>query len=385
MKIGLLTDAGVHPFFDKNQGLNEIYIFNSLEEINTNLDILIVDNKYVSVNKYIQYIDTHQSKIKQHFFIMSDENNSLKNALLKSKNVTILPASYTERQILSYINEDIENEADKDENVIVFFGADSKVGTTMIAQSVAEQISENENIRVLFAILDGTPGMDYIQNADKQISIDDMRAKVINNMLSKTELMDICLKQNNLYVLQGTQSYIYRRYYHPEHVEAFLKQLSEAFDIVIVDAGSNVELGMTIGALTASCYRFLVCTQQSNCLRNFNRLDIQILSKLKIKEFFLIVNKYIENDQLPNGYKLADLYDAPFICTVPYSEYGLQAEIEQFTIQQLKDDEYKNAIGKIVDLIGAFLGMEFTEKKQPVSIFDKVFKYKRVKQLERTI
>ena len=57
MKIGLLTDAGMHPFFDKNQGINEIYIFNSLEEINTNLDILIVDNRYVSVNKYIQYID----------------------------------------------------------------------------------------------------------------------------------------------------------------------------------------------------------------------------------------------------------------------------------------------------------------------------------------
>ena len=378
MKVGLITEMNDTLKFSYNGLPEETFVFHSLDDINIKLEFLIVDNKFVPAESLIKYIDQTPRKMK-YVFILSEKNDAIKNTILRNKGVYIIPPMLTRNQVASKVYKILYGGEDGERsNIITFFGADSKVGTSMIAQSVAEKLSENQEIKVLLAILDGSPGMDYIQKYEASLSIDTVRAKVVNHILSDNELIDACTESDNLYILQGTQSLLYRKYYHPEHIEALLLQLANIFDIVVVDGGSNVELGMTIGALNSSRHKFLIVTQQSTCLRHYKQIKSQILSELEIKDFCMIINKYISNGQLYDKNQLSDEYEAPHICSVPYSEFNLQAEIEKRTIHRYQESDYIKAIDEITTIIEDSLGIKAKSKKEPPSFFEKVFKYRRV-------
>ncbi len=378
MRIGLITEINETLMFSHNGIPEETFVFQSLNDIHMQIDLLIMDNKLVPMDSLIKYID-QQSEIMKYVFILSEKNPSIKNTILRNKGVFIIPPMLTEKQVASKIYRILYGgEEGEKSNIITFFGADSKVGTSMIAQSVAEKLSENEGLKVLLIILDGSPGMDYVLKFEESLSIDTVRAKVINHILSNNELIDVCTELDKLYILQGTQSLLYRKYYQPEHIESLLRQLADIFDVVVVDGGSNVELGMTIGALNSSCHKFLIVTQQSTCLRHYKQIQSQILSKLEIKDFCMIINKYINNEQLFDKHRLSHEYEAPHMCSVPYSEFNLQAEIERCTIQKYQESEYIEAIKKVTVIIEDSLGLKVKPKIEPVSFFEKVFKYRRV-------
>jgi len=379
MKLGLITDMKDTFLFSDYERLKRIDTFNSLEDIENTMDILIADENHVTIESLIKHIEKNprMSTIK-YIYILLKESSEVKSVLLKNKGVEVIPPGLSREQVASKVKKILYGEGhEKRNNSIIFFGADSKVGTSMIAHSVAEKLSENRDIKVLLAFLDGSPGLDYTRKCEHEQSIDTVRAKIINHILSNNELMGTCLRRDGLYILPGTQSIVYRRYYHPEHIEALMEQLAEAFDVVIVDGGSNIELGMTVGALNSTNHKFLVCTQQRTCLRHFKQIQSQVLSKLEINDFCLIINKYFSNGQLPDRFQLTEEYGAPHICSVPYSEFSLQAEIEGRTIHKFHDPGYKEAINQITSIIGESLGVEVKTKKEISSLFDKVFKYRK--------
>lgn len=377
MKIGFITELSLHQQFKNIPSEDELYIFCSLDDIKQDMDVVILDSRFILANTLINFINKKQSTTK-YYYIFTEGNDSVKASMLKNMGVVILSQRLTEKQIFEKIYQGLYGAmAHGRNNVFLFFGADNKVGTSMIAQSIAEKLSQHESVRVLLAFLDGDSGTDYVENIDEHKSIDSVRAKVINHILSKRELMDICIQIKHLYILQGTSSIVYRKHYHPEHMETFLELLSETFDVVLLDIGSNIELGMTIGALNSTFHKFLICTQQNTCLRNFKKVDSQVLSKLDIKDFLMIINKYIDHEKLPSKYQLAEAYQMPFICSIPYSEYGLQADIEKCTILNFNEVDYVNAIEKIVLLIQESLGIANQKKEEKKSLFLKKIFNKR--------
>ncbi len=379
MKIGMLTGMKDVFLYNHCGRSKRMLTFNSLNDIESPLDFLIMDEKYVTVESLIKFIEKHpRMNYMKYIYILLKESSEVKSVLLKKNGVTVIPSGLPEKQVVSRVNKILYGENhNKKKNTIIFFGADSKVGTSMIAQSVAEKLSENRNIKVLLAVFDGSPGLDYTTEPGCKQSIDTVRAKIINGIVSNSEIMDVCIKRDGLYLLPGTQSIVYRKYYHPEHIETLMGQLAEAFDVVIVDSGSNIELGMTIGALNSAYHKFLICTQQRTCHRHFKQVRSQVLSKLEVKDFCLIINKYFVNELLPDRYQLAEAYESPHICSVPYSEFSLQAEMERRTIYKFHESGYTEAIDQITSVIGESLGIEVKAKKEISSLFSKVFKYRK--------
>ena len=84
--------------------------------------------------------------------------------------------------------------------MIAFQGADAKVGTTMVSQSVAELIaSSRKDLKVFFAACNGKSGTEYFQTIGEWI--ENVRISLENRVVSKLELLENCRQTDNLYFL----------------------------------------------------------------------------------------------------------------------------------------------------------------------------------------
>lgn len=384
MKIGLITENSFYESMKRYEHQSEMFVFRSLKDINVPIDGLIADNQYVSANELIGYMEKINEQTK-YFYILSEEDTPMSITLLKSKGIVILTSMLTEKQMIDKIYQNILGEShNENNNVVVFLGADSKVGTSMISQCIAEKLSLDNDIKVLLAALDGEPGLDYIHHNRNGIGMDAIKGKIAHHILSEEELQSVCVKINQLYVMQGPRLIVNRNHYYPEHIEAFLELASQIFDVVIVDAGSNVELGMTIGALNSTQHRCLITTQQNKCVRHFKLVRDQILSKLSIQDFVLIINKYLENKELPDKHEISRHYNMPFAAAVPYSEYGWQAEIEECSLLNFHEALYEDAIDRITSFIEETLKIKKEIKKEKKSsLFSRIFMRRSVSQYEK--
>lgn len=313
-------------------------------------DVVVISNETVSANELLEKRNNIEANYL--FFIISRKNFSkITEDLLTENKIIVIPPMLTIHQIINKIYEMTAIGTPGKSNIYLFFGADSKVGTTMAAQSAAERLAENKKLKVFFLSLDGKSGTDYL-DINFTNCIDDIRIKIANKILQINELVDTCqTKDNNLYILQGTKSIFERKRYQPEHIEFLLQLASSHFDITIVDAGNNIDLGMTIGALNCTGNKFLVTTQQEKSHRNFMQLEQQVLPRIGIKDFMLIINKYVENTALPEKYKLADKYNATFISSLPLLSYGWQCERDKHSLLLYKDKYYEDGINKIINII----------------------------------
>jgi len=148
------------------------------------------------------------------------------------------------------------------------------------------------------------------------------------------------------------------------------------FDIVIIDAGSNIESGLTIGALNSSKHRFLVTTQQESSINNYKLVKEQILQKLNINDFMLIINKYINLDDLYNPYQLSKQYEgSTFVSSLPLLNWGWQSEKDKKTLLHYDDKDFVSSIDKIANIIASQVDEKYeTDSTEKTTFFNKVFK-----------
>ncbi|MGD9678946.1 MAG: hypothetical protein AB7V16_11450 [Vulcanibacillus sp.] len=374
-KIGFITnDSELISGFRNEDHFQNFNIFNKLSELeNTDLDVVVISDKLVSFNDLINY----DVNIKYVFYLVSNENYTKSYTdVLTSKGYIYVPPKLTTRQIIENITSKLlQNVKSVNNNVICFFGADNKVGTTMISYSVAEKIAEDKKLNVLLLFLDGKQGCDYTQNVNFYGSLDNMKIKLFNRILSISELKETAVNVGTLSVLKGTSSLTDRRHYHPEHIEYLIDLASKYYDVIIIDAGSNIELGMTIGALNASSLKFLISDQNEKTITNFNYINDQALLKLDIKDFLLIVNKCIDNPYLLQPNQISTLLNSPLFCTINYEEVFWQSDKEKKSLIKYNKDNFNKSINKITSLIGFKVGYEHKdEDKEKYNIFKKLFK-----------
>lgn len=93
---------------------------------------------------------------------------------------------------------------------------------------------------------------------------------------------------------------------------------------------------MSIGALNSSKLKFLVTSQSDKHYRNFNKLMDQIFINLGISadDFSLVLNKYIDSDELETEISLSKKYGMALASVVPLLEYipSLEAEKKRKTL-----------------------------------------------------
>lgn len=360
----------------------DLELINSLKEINTlqvktidkndindsGANILVISNKFIKIRELIT-IKNNDVKC----FYLSDEEDSsvldkLDPGILSLENIIVIPPKRTILQIQEYILNNIY-EVNKENNVYAFFGTDSKVGVTSIAQAVAVNLSKrHKNKSVLMLFLDGQTGFDWIDNTAKNC-LADIKVALKNNLLTISSLKENCYQHTpNLFMLKGEIAIKDNVYYHQREINSLINICKDNFDFVIIDAGNtmNLQLRMTYSALINSDNKFLITDQFPKSYEMYQKGKNQILDDLKINDFkFLILNKYIKNSILLKKEDISDRYELPIISTLPFLDFHYQAVADKNISIFESEKIYKDSIIKLTEYIEKKRGiipMEKTKK-----------------------
>lgn len=224
-------------------------------------------------------------------------------------------------------------------NLFAFFGADYKVGTTMIAQSVAETISTNHpNLKILLIAMNGRESTEYIR--EETMSIDRIKIHIDNKMISGEDFLKTCTHKGNLYLMAGISNETEERYYHPDMAKYLLEEIAPEFDLIIADCGNKLDNGLAIGTLSIAEDRFLVATQQETVVRRHEK-NRKLLEDLGIEISALIINKYYDQDPYEISYIASRLeMEAEQFLKIDSAGYARQAETDYKTLLNYKNGAY---------------------------------------------
>lgn len=352
--------------------ITDIKEIKEIKEIDSD-DLIVIADTELSLNELIILIDMDKKnllKSKQLFYILTNiySSQTISNIFMiaESRDINIIPPKLTTSQIVTKIVQKVFPDVhDKTSSIITFFGADSKVGTTMIAQSTAELLAKNTGLKVGLLFLNNSPSNYYLRKNDK-LGIDGIKNKLFNNILTPAELIDSCIQTiPNLFILTGIEYLLDARQYHPEYIDRLIKLAAEKLNIIIIDAGSNVDSGITIAALNATKYRYLVTTQQEIIRKNFERIDRQVLKQLQIdsSSFMLVLNKYISSNNIYSAVQLAELYKMALAVHVPNLDLlGWQAEFDQKSLLEYEQSDYNKQLDILSRLIASQMNVPYNNK-----------------------
>jgi hypothetical protein len=364
----LCNDVELHTKLEATNFFKSVTITSDITSIGP-FDILMVSDRLLPINSFLESLELllKDAKGVKVFYMLSGENKGRVNTIkpiLQSKGVCLIPPSLTVNQIVERVCFEVGLVTKKKKNIVAFLGADNNVGTTITAQSIAETLSGRSNSTVCLLFLNGQPGLDYYPADKGLIGLDNIKAKIQNKMLTKEELISVCVNNDKLYMLRGANSISELRYYYPGHIEFLISLASDTFDVVLIDAGCRLGMGISIGALNSTNNRYLITTQGLKVYNNFLRTRDQILSELDIdvSEFYMIVNKYMSNASWGTPSQLAEMYKTTLVSILPDipREYALLAERDRTTLMAYGFDDYNRQIEEVSKVIANQLNINFT-------------------------
>lgn len=241
------------------------------------------------------------------------------------------------------------------EKLFAFHGIDHKVGTTMIAQSVAELIAtERKKLKILLITLNGRKNAGFLR--ENVETIDNYRMQIDSKIIVSRDFMGGTKKTENLHVLAGLVKENEERYYYPDSAAYLLEAIEDQFDIIIGDTGSEMDNGLALGGLLLSDNNYLVMSQMESSLRRFEELvDRYEQANVKFNQY--IINKFEEKDPYTIQYMSKRLFlDKDLFLKVRKVDYGKQAEMEYKTLIEFRDEGYKGDIGRIASQILVKMG-----------------------------
>lgn len=347
-------------------------------------DNLIVSDRLCGINELLQHVENGMKANKIVYLLSSNKSsqsgyNTLA-ALLKAHNISVLPPKLTDSQILSRFCEIINLKELKINNVIVLFGADSKVGTTLTAMSLAENLAERIEGTVAFLNMSGHISYSYIDD-DNGKGLDSIRTKIHNKILQQDELSQAMLQNGelkNLYILPPCKTLIDFKYYTTDHIEYIINMASNIFNIVIVDAGWYPHNALYFGALNSTPNRYMVTTQQQSSLANHLIIRRQVLDeygitrklegdiKEKAPESILLIANRFSEQLSTNILKEYDMVQAVNLPNVPMAVS--RVDEGNRTLRGL-NKHYDRQMDKLADLVAIQTDYRIKQKSRGRGIF----------------
>lgn len=237
--------------------------------------------------------------------------------------------------------------------IIAFHGSDHKVGTTMLALSLAEKAAK-QMIKddVLFLVLDSKRNKDFFEG-DVHF-LDEFREKITNHIaVSESELRAL-KKKNNLYVLCGLKSPKSgaRGRMKENDVADFLLGLKEKFAYIVVDTGNGPVSTMAAAGLKAADIKFAVTAQNEAAIFEYEEQGFGIARGEESPG-----NKFFDK-VLINKFRAADVYRESYISkrlglseddmdVVHRSKMAGDAEIMHKTLYSMWDQKFARDICKL--------------------------------------
>ena len=237
-------------------------------------------------------------------------------------------------------------------NVITYFGADSALGVTMLAQSVANVLAENKH-KVLLILASSNPLFDYFDPKMKFTrSIDELRPSLRSGKITKDDVLNICITHKNLTILPPIKDLTLIRYYKENDLERIINSINNCFEYVIIDGGSNIQYPLSISSLLCAKKLYVVISQQEKTLNRFKLLSETVLKPLDL-EYEVIVNKYNEDSRTYNIKHIQSITKQEDIITIPYCENGWEAEFNKETL--IKYPKYRESIrSSVQDIVSTY-------------------------------
>lgn len=236
--------------------------------------------------------------------------------------------------------------------LFTFFGADTKVGTTMTAHSFARALAKMYPDKMTILLhTDGDDGADYYK-AEKG-GFDDIKFTLLKNCTKASEISEICDKKDNLWILPGFSDYLSYSWYEPSDFWFLINLLDGDFDFIVVDGGANLNSALTVGALdnehkpsTIESIEILVTNQQPKSLKEFKKRNENVFRKVNFSFDYLLVNRYQEVKVLPIYQQVAKNYgfEECFVLSNVAGGAALIAEIDQKTMFELDPKRYQKEI-----------------------------------------
>ena len=224
-------------------------------------------------------------------------------------------------------------------NLFSFHGADHKVGTTMIAQSVAEAISAGQpNLRILLIAMNGRESAEYVR--ETPASIDSIKFHADNRMISGEEFLKTCTHKGNFYMMAGVVNEPEVRYYHPDMARYLLEEISPEFDLILADSGNELDNGLAVGTLSVSGEVLLVTVQRESAFRRYEK-SRKLWDDLGLGISAFLINKFDEQDPYGLSY-IADRLEVgkEKLLKIASAGYCRQAESDYRTLLEYKNEAY---------------------------------------------
>ncbi len=208
--------------------------------------------------------------------------------------------------------------------VSIFFGSNSKVGTTLTALCFAVKLKEKyRDSKVIFTGLNEGSSACYVNRGSE--GIDNIALLLENGILESRFIEETSMLDSGIYYINEPENIVGAGSYRPETSRKMINFLKEKFDFVIVDAGSNINNGLTMGAITYDGEKVLyhVTTQSESSLAGYEK-RMDFFQRMGIVRCKTILNKY--------DYK--NPYDYKCVC----KRFGL-TDVDTFKISFGEDFE----------------------------------------------
>lgn len=216
--------------------------------------------------------------------------------------------------------------------VITFFGADSSVGTTMLAQSVAEKLSEEG--KTLFIMASSSPIIDFLNVKGQPLrSLDELRPLLRAGSISVKDVMGICYRRGDLYILPPPLDTIRVRYFVESDLKTILDLAKIEFDHVVIDAGCDLQYPLGASALISANKVFIVMKQAEKSLRRFRLLSESFLNPLSV-DYDVVINQYDETSVYYRLDKLKKILKNLRLFTICRIKRGEEAELRMETLMR---------------------------------------------------
>ena len=231
--------------------------------------------------------------------------------------------------------------------LLVFHGADYKVGTTMTAQSVSEAIAKkNPDCKVLRIAMSNRRSCDFIKEPTP--SLEGFRKSLESGAVVGELLFRRYHIKDNLYGISGLERELNHRQYFPEDAFKVIKSAEKQFDYIVVDGGCDIDNGLVLGSLSMGGINFLVLTQNESVLHRWEN-QRALYKGFSIEFDLFIVNKYENAHPYSLSYIIErlNLQEKSFR-RIGLSSYGCRAEWEKKGLLQYGRGPYQTQISDIV-------------------------------------
>jgi len=298
-------------------------------------DILIAEASIISLGE----LDSLYNKSLPKLYLVKDAAAISKENKIENLHVIEIgeDAEKTKNIIEEYINEDLI----KFGNVITFRGSAAQVGTTMITEGIAKIINESTDHTVALLSFTIEKGLEY-NSVENIMSLESIINRAESNILDaksiikelKTEKEETSSENEtkNIYYMSG---FTEPKDYDAANIRKIISIAAEAFDIVIVDLG-GYPTRMMLPIIKKAKSNYMIITPNTKVLSRYKENNVEKIIGEQV-ERKVICNKV----GLYNGFQknyLKSSFPFDIISMLPNSEYAYDAELENKTLYDYKED-----------------------------------------------